>query len=101
MNKHQKDAMCKFTVELCKQMNPEDLRPTLFAKKMLTSDENERLGVMSTTREKNLYILQLVPCKGSRAFELFIASLQETSDENPAHAELVSMLMDSLPPGSC
>ena len=96
MNKHEKAALQKFTVELCKQMNPDELRPPLLAKKMLTFDQNERLGTLPTTREKSMFILQLVPTKGSKAFELFVESLQETSDENPAHASLAAMLIDSV-----
>ena len=96
MNKHEKAALQKLTVELCKQMNPDDMRPSLLAKKMLTYDQNERLGAMSSMREKSMFILQLVPTKGSKAFELFVESLQETSDENPTHASLAAMLLDSV-----
>ena len=97
MNKYEKAALQKCTVELCKMMNPDDLRPSLLARKMLTFDQSERLSTMATTREKTMFILQLVPTKGSKAFELFVESLQETSDENPTHASLAAMLLDSIP----
>lgn len=87
----------KFTVELSRHMNPDDMKRSLFAKQMLTPDELERLGLPNmTTRDKNMFILTKVPGKGRQAFELFVDSLKETSEENPAHLELVELITDEL-----
>lgn len=75
-------------------MNPDLLRPVLYGKKLLTSDEAERLSLPGqTTRDKNMFILQQIPTKGSRAFELFLEALQETIEEEPVHSELLDAIL--------
>lgn len=90
-------ALKKCTVELCRDMNPEDLKRALFAKNLLTSNELERLSLpIMTTKEKNLFILMKIPSKGPGAFDSFVEALQATSEENPSHDELVHLLRYAL-----
>ena len=80
-----------------RDMDPEAMKGALFAKQMLTPDEVDRLGLPTMTRrDKNLFILQKIPSKGMRAFEYFIDCLQNTSEENPVHVELVEQLVREL-----
>lgn len=84
----------KCFVELCRGMNPEDLKGALFAKNMLTSNEMDRLALpIMTPREKNTFILMKLESKGSGAFDSFVDALQATSEENPSHSELVTLLV--------
>ena len=84
----------KHTVDLVKSMNPDLLRPVLFQKHLLTRDESEQLALPGkTTQDKNMFILQQIPTKGTKAFDLFLESLQETADEHPPHAELLDDIM--------
>lgn len=97
MDPNQRRALQKCTVELVNDMNPKALRVALYAKKMLTPDEVERLQLpVMTSRDQNMFILQKVPTKGSRAFDLFVDCLQETSEENPIHEELAEQLVKEL-----
>jgi len=85
----------KCTPYLMKTMNPDSMLPALFSKDLLNSDEMERLNQPhQTTRDKNLFIILAVPKKGSGAFDLFVESLKETSEENPAHNELIRLLLN-------
>ena len=60
-------------------------------------DELERIDLPTmTTRDKNLFLLKVLPTKGSRAFALLLRCLEETSRENPAHLELKQKLEDGL-----
>lgn len=87
-------ALKRCTVELCRDMNPDAMKVELYAKKMLTSDEVERIGLpIMTTKDKNLFILQKIPSKGVRAFDYFIDALKSTSEENPSHTELMELLL--------
>ena len=84
----------KHTVDLVKNMNPDLLRPVLFEKRLLTRDESEQLALPGkTTQDKNMFILQQIPTKGTKAFDLFLESLQETAAEHPTHAELLDDIM--------
>ena len=84
----------KCFVELVRNMNPIDVKDHLYAKRMLTSDELDRLGLpIMTTRDKNTLILMKLESNGSGAFDAFVDTLQATSEENPAHAELVELLV--------
>lgn len=94
MDAGKRKLLQKHTVSLVKHMNPELLRPVLFAKKLLTPDEAERLTLPGqTTRDKNMFILQQIPTKGRRAFDLFIEALQETMEDQPSHSELLDAIM--------
>lgn len=94
MDPQKRRTLQKCTVELVRDMNPEAMKGALFAKQMLTPDEVDRLGLPTMTRrDKNLFILQKIPSKGMRAFEYFIDCLQNTSEENPVHVELVEQLL--------
>ena len=84
----------KCFVELCRGMNPEDLKGALFARNMLTSNEMDRLALpIMTPKEKNTFILMKLESKGSGAFDSFVDALEATSQENPAHSELVALLV--------
>lgn len=97
MDPKKRRVLQKFTVELTRDMNPEDMKRVLFAKQMLTQDELDRLSLpIMTRRDKNLFILQKIPSKGSRAFDFFIDCLQTTADENPVHQDLVETMMREL-----
>ena len=94
MDPQKRRALQRMTVELCQHMNPDDMKRVLFSKQMLTPDELERVDLPThTTRDKNMFILQRIPTKGMRAFDLFIDSLQETSASNPVHGDLVQQLL--------
>ena len=81
--------------QLVKFMNPDSLCPVLFSKELLNSDELERLSKFEkTTRDKILFIVLTIPTKGTGAFSRFIDSLRETSEENPAHNELIRLLLN-------
>ena len=85
----------KCSPHLMKSMNPDSILPALYSRDLLNSDEMERLSQASkTTRDKNLFIVLAVPTKGSGAFDRFVESLKETSEENPAHNELVRLLLN-------
>ena len=78
-------------------MNPDTLRPHMASKRLLTRDEQERLGLPGmTTTDKCMFILQTLPSKGRDSFDLFVDCLQETAEEVPAHLELVHQLLDNL-----
>ncbi len=47
----------------------------------------------STRKDKNMFILQKIPTKGMRAFDIFVTCLQETSLDNPVHEDLIVSLM--------
>ena len=84
----------KHTVELVKFMNPDLLRPVLFEKRLLTRDETEQLALPGkTTRDKNMLILQHIPTKGTKAFDFFLEALQETSQEQPSHTQLLDAIL--------
>ena len=90
-------AVRECTVDLCRDINTDDLTAALYAKGLLTTDEVERLGLpIMTTREKNLYIVTKLPSKGPKAFDYFVDALQATSEENPAHSDLVDLLMKAI-----
>ena len=90
-------AIKKCFVELNKDMNPEDMMPELYSRKLLTKNEMERLGLPLMTRsEKNTFILIRLQSKGKGAFDYFVDALQATSEENPAHSELVDLLLKEL-----
>ena len=87
----------KCFVELCKSMNPEDMKLELFAKGLLTSNEMDRLGLpIMTPGEKSTFILMKLESKGTGAFDYFMDALQATSEQNPAHTELVELLLREL-----
>lgn len=92
-NKRKCDALKKCAVELSSKMNPEDMKMALYSRKMLTQSEMEELGIPQSTKNKNLFILLKIPRKGLDAFDHFMDALQETSAENPAHKELVDLLL--------
>ncbi|CAI8048343.1 hypothetical protein GBAR_LOCUS26685, partial [Geodia barretti] len=72
MDSLKREALRNQTVSLTDNMNPGLLGPYLYSKKLLTHDEFERLQLPTmTTRDRNLFILQKIPTKGSRAFDLF------------------------------
>ena len=84
-------------MELTRDMNPDDMKRALFAKQMLSPDELERIDLPSMTRrDKNLFILQKIPAKGSKAFDFFVDCLQSTASENPVHSDLVEMIFSEL-----
>ena len=73
------------------------MKQVLFAHKLLTMDELERLSLpIMTRRDKNMFILQKVPTKGRNAFDYFIDCLQSTAEANPVHLQLIKQLMDEL-----
>lgn len=97
MDPRKRRALQRLTVELCRDMNPEDMKRALFAKQLLTMDELERIDLPThTTRDKNMFILQRIPTKGAKAFDIFINCLQETSRENPPHNDLIRDLLKEL-----
>ena len=97
MDTNKRLALQRLTVELSRDMNPNDMQTALHAKQMLTRDEMERLSLpVMTTREKNMFILSKVPSKGRRAFDLFVDCLQETAESNPVHKELIDQLVRKL-----
>ena len=60
MDALKEEALQKQTVQLVNNMNPTLLAPYLFAKKLLNDDELERVGLLiNTTRDKNLFIIQV------------------------------------------
>lgn len=90
-------ALRNCTVELVRDMNPEAMKIELYARKMLTSDELERIGLpIMTHKDKNLFILQVIPTKGTRAFDYFIDALEATSGENPVHDTLLKELLHQV-----
>ncbi len=90
-------ALRECTVELCRDMNTDDLTAALYAKGMLTTNEVQKLGLpIMTNREKNLFIVTKLPSKGPNAFEYFVDALQTTSRENPVHSELIDRLLSAL-----
>ena len=81
--------------QLLKSMNPDSLYPVLFSKSLLNSEEVERLSKFEkTTKEKNSLIVLALRYKGTGAFSGFIEALRETSEENPAHNELIRLLLN-------
>lgn len=95
-SKRKLDALRKCAVELSSSMNPEDMKAALYSRKMLTQSEMEELGISRSTKDKNLSILLKIPRKGLDAFDHFMDALQETSTENPAHKELIDLLLVTL-----
>ena len=90
-------ALRECAVELCRDMNTDDLTAALYAKGLLTTDEVEMLGLpIKTNREKNLYIVTKLPSKGPKAFKIFVEALKSTSVENPVHCDLVELILQSL-----
>ena len=83
-------------MELSSNMNPDDMKTALYSRKMLTQSEMEELGAPQSTKNKNLSILLKIPRKGLDAFDHFMDALQETSTENPAHKELIDLLLATL-----
>ena len=78
-------------------MDPNALKVVMFSRNLLNADEMERIDLPTmTTRDKNLFILKVLPTKGSKAFGLFLGCLKETSRDNPAHLELIQKLEDGL-----
>lgn len=96
MEERKKQALRLCHVDLIKNMNPDDMKHALFARKLLTPDELERLSLPQTTKDKNTFILQQIPRKGRDAFDLFVDCLQDTVGENPAHQELYISLIREL-----
>ena len=97
MDASQRQSLRRATVELVDNMDPNSLKHSMFAKNLLNMDELERLDLpIMTTRDKNLFIIKVLPTKGSKAFALFLQCLQETSGENPAHLELKHKLEDGV-----
>lgn len=87
----------RHTVELSRDMNPDDMKRSLFEKEMLTLNELQRLGLPTmTTLDKNMFILAKIPSKGRQAFDLFVQCLIETSEENPVHKELVTKILTEV-----
>jgi len=90
----------RFTVDLCKNMNPDDLKVAMFAKNLLTADDLERNSLPNkTTRDKNMFILMKLPSTGRDGFDLFMECLKETGEENPAHLELLTKIMAEVNQG--
>lgn len=76
---------------LMSTFNVEDLLPTLYAKRLLTLDECERLtnpAMPMTRQDKVSFIISLLEAKGPTAYLLFVKCLEETC-ENPSHEELL------------
>jgi len=97
METKKRQVLQRCTVELVRDMDPDAMKGALFARQMLTPDEVERLSLpVMTRRDKNLFILQKMPSKGTKAFDYFIDCLQETSEDNPVHMELIEQLMKEL-----
>ena len=96
MRAEERSALQTAHVDLIRDMNPAALRDLLFAKRLLTTDECERLDSMSITSDKNRYIARLLPRKGANAFREFIACLRETGEENGAHIDLANDLESHL-----
>jgi len=85
------------TVEFVEKMNPEEMKTQLYARRMLTNDEVEQLGLpIHTNRSKCMFILTKLPTKGAEAFDRFAESLEATSTEVPAHGELLQKLMEQI-----
>lgn len=96
MSVEEKSALQKAHVDLIKGMNPTSLKDLLYSKKLLTTEEYEKLGLQPTNADKNRFIVLLLPRKGFHAFRNFVACLRETSDETEAHTELADMLESYL-----
>lgn len=97
MNSAQRTSLRVATVELVNNMDPNSLKHTMFSKNLLNFDELERIDLPNmTTKDKNLFILRVLPTKGSQAFALFLSCLEETGRDNPAHLELKQKLEDGL-----
>ena len=97
MNSAQRQSLRAATVELVNSMDPNTLKHVMFARNLLNADELERIDLpIMTIRDKNLFILKVLPTKGSQAFGLFLGCLEETSRENPAHLELKQKLEDGV-----
>ncbi len=97
MEPRKRRALERLTVELCRDMNPDDMKRSLFAKQLLTPDEVEQIDLpIRTRRDKNMFILLKIPTKGMRAFDIFVDCLKDTSLENPVHEDLVHQLLQEL-----
>ena len=100
MNSAQRTSLRAATVELVNNMDPNSiLKHTMFSKNFLNLDELEKIDLPTmTTNDKNLFILRVLPTKGSQAFALFLGCLEveEMGRDNPAHLELKQKLEDGL-----
>lgn len=97
MNSAQRTSLRAATVQLVNNMDPNALKHVMYAKNLLNLDEFERIDLPTmTTKDKNMFIIRVLPTKGARAFALFLNCLEETGRENPAHLELRQLLEDGL-----
>jgi hypothetical protein len=97
MDSLEKQALRAATVELVNNMDPNSMKQIMFSRNLLNMDELERIDLPTmTTRDKNLFIIRVLPTKGSRAFPLFLRCLEDTSRENPAHLEIKQKLKDGF-----
>ena len=97
MNSAHRQSLRAATVELVRDMDPNSLKHVMYARNLLNSDELERIDLpLMTTKDKNLFILKVLPTKGSQAFGLFLGCLEETGRENPVHLELKQKLEDGV-----
>ncbi len=68
MDPHRRRALQRLTVELCRDMNPEDMKRALFSKQLLTADELDRIDLPVNTRYVECFSLLLLLLVDHTAF---------------------------------
>ena len=86
----------KFRPQLLQFLNIQALLPYLASSNLITPNEESQLSSPSKTdMDKKTLLLQIIPSKGPKAFELLLSALEdETSHEG--HKYLAEMLCKEL-----
>ena len=77
---------------IAQYMNPTEISPHLFQKRLLTQNQLDHLHSLPETKAKNTYIIHKVGSLGRKAVSLFVECLRATAYEVPAHEDLANEL---------
>ena len=76
MDRKHRDILIKCRVALVKDLVPNDLFPHLVQERVLTSNDQERLEVITTRQERADRLLTTLPTKGPNAYKEFLNALE-------------------------
>ena len=126
MERKYQQVLQEMMISLCNKMNPEDMKVALHAQGILTYNELKQLclptytsnemkqsllpgmvgnwvkqirkkrGDIASPWKKNQFIVMALFRKEKTAFDVFVSCLQDTSEDNPSHRELLEELSRKL-----
>jgi CASP2 and RIPK1 domain containing adaptor with death domain len=77
MNTRHQDKLRKLRVELVQEINALQLNDYLLQENILVSEDVEVILSKVTTKEKARTLIDIIPTRGPKAFDAFVAALKQ------------------------